>query len=138
MKKSNLITEEQFELISEDKLQNFLNSELATRMHNANVKDNLWVEQPFVLQEEPSNLFKDASSMLDPIIVQGIIDVFFIEDDEIVLLDYKTDSVKEPEDLIKRYRAQIDLYAKALEKAFNKKVKEKILYSFSLEKTVKI
>ena len=138
MKKSNLITEDQFELISEDKLQNFLNSELATRMHNANVMDNLWVEQPFVMQEKPDNLFGDVSSNLDPIIVQGIIDVFFIEDDEIVLLDYKTDNVKEPEELVLRYKAQIDLYAKALEMSFGKKVKEKILYSFSLEKIVKL
>lgn len=138
MKKSNLITEEQFELINMDRIQNFLNSKIAGRMHRANLSDELWVEQPFVLQEEPSNLFKDISSTLDPIIVQGIIDVFFIEDDEIVLLDYKTDNIKAPEELINRYKAQIDLYAKALEKAFNKKVKEKILYSFSLEKTVKL
>ena len=138
MKKSNLITEEQFGLISKDRLKNFLDSEIANRMHKAILSDALWVEQPFVLQEEPGNLFKDISSTLDPIIVQGIIDVFFIEDDEIVLLDYKTDNVKEPEDLIKRYRAQIDLYAKALEMSFGKKVKERILYSFSLEKAVKI
>lgn len=138
MKKSNLITEEQFGLISKDRLKNFLDSEIANRMHKAILSDALWVEQPFVLQEEPGNLFKDVSSTLDPIIVQGIIDVFFIEDDEIVLLDYKTDNVKEPEELVLRYKAQIDLYAKALEMSFGKKVKERILYSFSLEKIVKL
>ena len=57
---------------------------------------------------------------------------------EIVLLDYKTDNVKEPRELVLRYKAQIDLYAKALEKSFGKKVKEKILYSFSLEKAVNL
>ena len=138
MRNSNLISEEQLELISINKLQTFLDSDIANRMHNADLSDDLWVEQPFVLQEEAKNLFKDVSPELDPIIVQGIIDVFFIEDDEIVLLDYKTDNVKEPRELVLRYKAQIDLYAKALEKSFGKKVKEKILYSFSLEKAVNL
>lgn len=138
MGNANLITTEQLELISKDKLQHFLDSDIASRMHKANELDYLWVEQPFVLQEQPDSLFEDVSSGLDPIIVQGIIDVFFIEDDEIVLLDYKTDNINDPKDLILRYKAQIDLYAKALEKSFGKKVKEKILYSFSLEKTVNL
>ena len=64
--------------------------------------------------------------------VQGIIDAFFEEDGEIVLVDYKTDRVPEAEDPHKmfanRYGKQMELYARALEQLAGKKVKEKIIY----------
>ena len=58
------------------------------------------------------------------------------EDGKIVLLDYKTDRIDSPAELIKRYKAQIDLYAKAIEKWSHLKVKEKLLYSFCLKDVV--
>ena len=56
----------------------------------------------------------------------------FIEKDGIVLIDYKTDRVKTKEELIRRYRKQLELYQEALEQNLGKKVKEKIIYSFAL------
>ena len=66
-------------------------------------------------------------------LIQGIVDVFFEEEDGIVLLDYKTDSVASMQELWNRYETQLDYYSEALTKLMGKTVKEKILYSFHLE-----
>ena len=71
----------------------------------------------------------------DIIIVQGIIDAFFYEDDKIILMDYKTDYADEDK-LIGRYKAQLDYYAYILERITGLKVAEKIIYSFHLEKEI--
>ena len=136
MTDSELLTEEQYNMISKDKLKIFLSSDIARRMHISAVDDKLFLEQPFVLMESPGKLFDNVSDEHDNIIIQGIIDVFFEEDGEIVLLDYKTDKVSDEEELKKRYISQIDLYATAIEKSTHLKVKEKILYSFCLDKSV--
>ena len=94
-------------------------------------------EQPFVLGIDASRLnekFPDSEKVL----IQGIIDLFFEEQDGIVLLDYKTDAVKEGEELIKRYRTQLEYYKEAIERITGKKVKEKLLYSFALNQVVTI
>ncbi len=77
----------------------------------------------------------------DLTLIQGIIDVFWIEEDGIVLLDYKTDRVQKASELIDRYEAQLRLYADALERVFaarKLKVKEILIYSFRLEKIINI
>ena len=73
----------------------------------------------------------------ETILIQGIIDVFFEEDGELVLLDYKTDRVHSARQLLERYQSQLDYYARALEQLLQKKVKEKIIYSFTLNKEIK-
>ena len=67
-------------------------------------------------------------------LIQGIIDVFFEEEDGLVLLDYKTDSVSSMKELWNRYETQLDYYGEALERLMGRPVKEKILYSFHLER----
>ena len=70
--------------------------------------------------------------------IQGIIDVFWIEEDGIVVLDYKTDRVKTGKELADRYASQLKLYGEALERIYNHgsertlRVKERLLYSFRL------
>ena len=68
------------------------------------------------------------------IMVQGIIDAFFCDGENIVLIDYKTDAVPSGngQELAKKYQAQLDQYAMALERLTGKKVSEKIIYSFTL------
>ena len=73
----------------------------------------------------------------DMVIVQGIIDAFFIEDNRVILMDYKTDFADEDE-LIRRYKAQLDYYSYVLEQITGLKVAEKIIYSFYLEKDINI
>ena len=65
-------------------------------------------------------------------IVQGIIDAFFYEDGEIVLVDYKTDAVQTPKELLDRYASQMYLYATTLENLTGHRVKDVILYSTRL------
>ena len=72
------------------------------------------------------------------VLVQGIIDLYFEEDDGLVLLDYKTDAVKEAKQLLDRYQTQMDLYARALAAATGKPVKEKLIYSFKLQEIIKL
>ena len=70
--------------------------------------------------------------------LQGIADCMFEEDGCIVLADYKTDRVSDPEVLADRYRRQLCLYSAALEKIFGKRVKEAYLYSFCLGQEIRI
>ena len=72
----------------------------------------------------------------ETVLVQGIIDAYFMEEDEIVLVDYKTDRVKRGQEqkLIDLYHVQLEDYARALERM--KRVKEKIIYSFTLQKEI--
>ena len=72
------------------------------------------------------------------ILVQGIMDAYFEENQELTLVDYKTDHVQNEEELVKRYQKQMELYKMALERGTSKSVKQVILYSFSLQKTVLI
>ena len=67
--------------------------------------------------------------------VQGVIDALFIENGEIVILDYKTDRVNpgEEDKLVKLYKKQLDVYAEAAERLLGLSVKEKLLYSFSID-----
>ena len=105
----------------------FLRSSSGKRMSRCAVNEKLFKEQPFVLgltQEE------------EMILVQGIIDVYFEEEDGLVVLDYKTDRVQNSQELVDKYHAQLDYYAKALEQMTQKKVKEKIIYSFTLREEI--
>ena len=74
----------------------------------------------------------------ETILVQGIIDVFFEEEDGLVVLDYKTDKVRSAGELKEKYHAQLDYYAQALEQLLEKPVKEKIIYSFTLREEIKV
>ena len=72
------------------------------------------------------------------VLIQGIVDVFFIENGKIVVLDYKTDRVNKKEQLIGRYKTQLELYAEALAKVFEVEIGEKLIYSFALEDTIEV
>ena len=78
----------------------------------------------------------NADSHVEKVILQGIIDAFIMEEEGIILVDYKTDRVKDGEELRNRYQKQIDLYSEALEQLLGKKVKRRVLYSFSLGEEV--
>ena len=105
----------------------FLQSEAGKRMSQCARKGRLFKEKPFVL-----GLPQDEELVL----VQGIIDVYFEEEDGLVVLDYKTDRVREAKELVEKYHAQLDYYAQALEQLTEKKVKQKIIYSFTLQEEI--
>ena len=113
----------------------FLESKIGVRLHQAAKRNELYKEQPFVLGVNSKEIYPDIASQ-ELILIQGIMDVYFEEDGEIILLDYKTDRVRTEEELRKRYEAQLEYYAQALEQLLGKKVKEKWIYSFTLKKEI--
>ena len=77
------------------------------------------------------------NGLKDEILIQGIIDLFYInEQDELILVDYKTDYVKDEEELLEKYNKQLELYEMALEQSLNKKVSKIYIYSTHLNKEI--
>ena len=76
----------------------------------------------------------------DEVLLQGVVDCFFEEDGELVVIDFKTDRVTEEtiEERAKHYTPQLDTYAKALERITGKRVKERIVYFFTLKRAFNI
>ena len=101
-----------------------------TRWAKAAKQGDLYCEKPFVMYYEG-------------VLVQGIIDVFWLEGDRIVLMDYKTDRVEKAEELLARYATQLQLYGQALGSVFGgkggeKKETETLIYSFALNETISV
>ena len=136
MLRKQRITQDMKERVSVRMIGRFLENPLAQRMARAQQSGELYKEQPFVMGIPASEVYEGASAEL--VLIQGIVDVYWIEDDMLVLLDYKTDRVCAKEQLKERYQVQLDLYAKALQKATGKKLKEKLIYSFSLQEVVRV
>ncbi len=134
---SQRIPEEEEQLVGSQKVEAFMRTELAKRMGQAQQKQKLYKEQPFMMGVK-SNTVNEAFPDTEDILVQGVIDVYFEEEDGLVLMDYKTDRVSEASELIKRYRTQLDYYAEALERLTHKKVKEKLIYSFALQQVIAV
>lgn len=137
MQEEKLAEPEMIELINRETLRTFLESPLAKRMQKAAENGTLYREKPFVMGETARDVLDDSHSE-EMVLIQGIIDVFFEENGEMVLLDYKTDRVKNGKELADKYRAQIELYRSAIERATGKKVKEQLLYSFCLNEVVEL
>ncbi|MGN0155951.1 MAG: helicase-exonuclease AddAB subunit AddA [Lachnospiraceae bacterium] len=131
LENSGRITSEEADMINPKKVALFLEQPLAMQMAAAQKQGELYREQPFVLGVEAKRLSQDFPEG-ETVLVQGIIDVYFIENNTITLLDYKTDVVKTGEELKKRYAAQLYYYAEALERITGLTVKEKLIYSFTL------
>ena len=127
------LKQEYADAVSERKILHFLKTDLAQRMKRAETNGSLHREQPFVLGISADRLGQEFPAE-ETVLIQGIIDAFFEEEDGIVLLDYKTDTVSAMGELWNRYETQLDYYSEALEKLTGKPVKERILYSFHLEK----
>ena len=119
-------------------LLGFLQSDTAKRMRVAAEQGTLEREKPFVMSV-PANLVWEESRPEEEVLIQGIIDVFWEEADGIVLLDYKTDHVDNAQELVHRYKKQLELYADALSRFFGEKpVKEILIYSFALAEKIRL
>ena len=129
------LSEEYAAAINVYKIRAFLQTPLAARMAKAAKSNRLHREQPFVLGLSANRLNTDFPED-ETVLIQGIIDVYLEEEDGIVLADYKTDLVKDPKELILRYRVQLDYYEEALVRLTGKCVKEKLIYSFGLEQEI--
>jgi ATP-dependent helicase/nuclease subunit A len=132
-----LINPEDAKKLKQDYIYNFVSSTVAARMRKAHSLNKLYKEKQFVMGIRACEVMEDTDSD-ELILIQGIIDVFFEEDGELVLLDYKSDLVSQEEQLRKRYRVQLDYYRRALEQMLKKRVKEMIIYSLPLGREVRI
>ena len=131
------LSDEMAECIRPGDILFFLNSRSGRRMADAARRGTLYKEQPFVLGVDASEIYPDDCSG-ETILVQGIIDVFFEEEDGLIVLDYKTDKVRAAAELTEKYHAQLDYYGQALEQLLQKPVKEKIIYSFTLREEIPV
>ena len=105
-------------------------------MAKAKANGALYREKQFVIGVRVSQVYGDREDD-DMVLIQGIIDAWFIEDGQAVIVDYKTDFVPDDgESLVKKYKTQLDYYGLALEQMTGLKVKEKIIYSLSLGKEI--
>lgn len=126
--KSGRMSEEAAKLVHPRKLAEFLESSLGQRMCTASVRGRLWREKQFVIGIPACEMGEWNSD--ERILIQGIIDAFFEEDEKLVLVDYKTDFAESADALVSRYRLQLDYYKRALEQITGKKVTERYIYSF--------
>lgn len=118
------ITKDEFDIISFDKIREFMSSELGTKLKEAK---ELHREKPFLI-------YVDANE-IDPILpsdekicVQGVIDCFFEDGDSIILVDYKTDAYDNPKEIAEKYHKQLYYYEKALKVKYKDKLIQKYLY----------
>ena len=135
-----LITQDMAERIYIGKISNFIQSPLFAQLHEAAKNQMLRKEQPFVMgiTAKEAGMDLEQECIQPTVLVQGIIDVFYEENGKITLLDYKTDKVQSGEELILRYKKQMELYSEAIFRATGKAVERIVLYSFSLEETIDV
>lgn len=131
---SGFITLQQSTLLDVDKISDFLNSSLLSRVIKS---DQYFREYRFMVKISA----KDYDNSLDEankILMQGAVDLAFVEDNELVLVDYKTDRVKDINSLKEIYSKQLELYKFAMEQSTDKIVKEMYIYSVHLNEYISI
>ena len=134
------MTREQADVVRPYDIYAFAQTPLAKRMSAARAREEFHTEQPFVIRM-PARELEIGCGSDEPVLIQGIIDAWFYEknengENEIVVVDYKTDFVKDGGELLKKYKKQLDYYQLTLERLTGKRVKEKIIYSFCLEEEI--
>jgi ATP-dependent helicase/nuclease subunit A len=135
---NEFLTEEQAKVIKVNKILNFFKSSLGER-----VKKSILVkrETPFYIEMKSTDIYKDLQEHIygdEKVLLQGVIDLYFEEEDGLVLVDYKTDYVENIEDIKKKYSIQLEYYSEALERITGKKVKERYLYLFHIDNFLQI
>lgn len=134
-----ILTEKQAKSVNINRILRFFKNEIGKRVINSK---NVYREFPFQMRVKSTDIYKNLPEEYakEEIVVQGIIDLFFKENNEIILVDYKNDYVNDDniDEIIKKYTYQINYYKKALEIITDLKVKEKYLYLFYSGDAVKI
>jgi len=131
-----IITALEGKAINMYKLYSYTKSELFNQIRNAK---KVYKEQPFYINLTANEIYDNG--LYDNILVQGIIDLYFInEKGEVVLVDYKTDYVEngKENELVDKYKKQLEIYQKALEQSLGKSVDKCYIYSVYLEKLISI
>ena len=135
MRAQRKLTEEQAKAADVHAIVRFLRSDLAARIRKSEQVER---EYRFSLLRP----VRDFSSLDadDSVLLQGVVDCFFEEDGELVVVDFKTDHVScaQLDERAEYYRPQLEAYSMALTRVMGKKVKEKVLYFFSAGEEVRL
>ncbi len=120
------IKKEELEGVDLDKIQKFFKSPLGRRMTSSKK-----VEREATFETTiPLSYFEGFEDMEESIMLQGVVDCFFEEEEELVIIDYKSDFYNDPQEIKQKYEKQLDWYQYALEKITGKRVREKNIYMF--------
>ena len=143
--KRRIITEKESQVLSPRKIMRFFKSPIAKRMLSSKfVKREQKIYTQIKMNDIYLNdeIFKNNRETYEneSVMLRGVIDLYFEEDDGLVILDYKTDFVDKnnKKEIIHKYKKQIEIYADVLSKLTGKKVKEKYLYLFGIDEQVKV
>lgn len=131
------LSEEEGKAVNVSAAKRFFMSSLAERIF---ASDNVMREKKFAALFPAKFFYPELTGEAaeEKIVVQGIADCVFVEDGELVIVDYKTDTGVDAEALLDRYSAQLEIYREALSQALGMPVKETLLYSFFMNSTVKV
>lgn len=131
------LSEEEGKAVNVSAAKRFFMSSLAERIF---ASDNVMREKKFAALFPAKFFYSELTGEAaeEKIVVQGIADCVFVEDGELVIVDYKTDTGVDAEALLDRYSAQLEIYREALSQALGMPVKETLLYSFFMNSTVKV
>ena len=131
----NIITQIQKDSINIEKIYQIINTQFIKNLKNAK---EIKKETPFYTYINTKEIYNTQNS--ENILVQGIIDLYYInQQNEVILVDYKTDYVEgSGEELIDKYKVQLEIYKKALEESLKEKVKHVYIYSIYLNKEIEI
>ena len=127
-------TAESLKMVDSTVIWNFLCSETGHRMAAAQAEGRLHKEQQFVMGIPARAVGPVDSDEL--VVIQGIIDAYFEEDGELILVDYKTDRTWSSQVLLDHYKRQLDYYERALNQLTGKKVREKWIYSLTMQRAI--
>lgn len=142
MVSSGRLSREERAYVDEATVLSLINDETGSLMAKASMEGRLFRERHFMIGRPASELTEGAPNT-ETQLLQGIIDAYIENDEDIILIDYKTDRIMGPreegaEELKRKYGVQLELYAKALEQLTKKKVTEKIIYSTELSRSIKL
>lgn len=132
---NNKIDADYIDKIPVDKVISLAQSEFGNMISNALQSNTLYREKQFVVGFPIHKVLKDIHSD-ETILVQGMVDGYIVDDDGIILFDYKSDRVNVPEELLERYITQIKYYGYALSQIIGKPIKRAIIYSIALGKCI--
>ena len=137
LEKRKMITEKEAKAINPYKILEFTKSFIWKELKNAK---KVYKERPFFINIPAKEIYGEEE-LEEEILVQGIIDLYYInQNDEIILVDYKTDYVEtgKENELIEKYITQLELYKRALEESLQRKISKTYIYSVYLEKEIEV
>ena len=137
LKNSNLITDEELMALDENAVKSFLDSSVGSRLL---ASDEVLKEYEFAILKDAEEIYEDLpeNAENEKIVVQGKLDCAFKDNDGYVLIDYKTDNVTDENYFVSVYKKQLEIYGDALYQCTDIPVKETYIYSFKLNKFIKI